>query len=81
MSKTTSAARLPDNAAARAVTVNGEICDTTAVTLDRLLSDLGYGGRKIATARNGEFVPEAQRATTELASGDRIEIVAPRQGG
>lgn len=81
MSQRTSAAKLPDAGAATGVVVNGERRETTAPTLDDLLSELGYAGRKIATARNGEFVPEAARAATALVSGDRIEIVAPRQGG
>lgn len=81
MTKATSAAKRSDTGAATSVIVNGERCDTAAPTLDRLLSDLGYAGRKIATALNGDFVPEGARAKTPLATGDRIEIVAPRQGG
>jgi thiamine biosynthesis protein ThiS len=38
-------------------------------------------GRKIATAVNGRFVAAAARPRTELADGDRIEVVAPMQGG
>ncbi|HWK34102.1 MAG TPA: sulfur carrier protein ThiS, partial [Hyphomicrobium sp.] len=36
---------------------------------------------RVATARNGDFVPERERATTELRPGDRIEILSPRRGG
>ena len=39
------------------------------------------GEAKVATALNGEFVPARARAATPLKEGDRIEIVAPRQGG
>ena len=63
------------------IEVNGEVVETAAATLTELLAALGYENRKIATARNGDFVPERKRGTTELAPGDRIEIVAPRQGG
>jgi sulfur carrier protein len=49
--------------------------------LAELLAELGYGLERIATARNGEFVPDRARASTPLAGGDRIEIVAPRHGG
>ena len=35
----------------------------------------------VATALNGAFVPKRLRAETPLREGDRIEIVAPRQGG
>ena len=42
---------------------------------------LGYGGAKVATALNEGFVPEAARAATPLSEGDRIEVLAPMQGG
>jgi sulfur carrier protein len=63
------------------VLVNGEAVRSRAANLAQLVAELGYGGAKIATARNGEFVPERERAATGLAAGDKIEIVAPRQGG
>lgn len=61
--------------------VNGADCEVRAGTLGALLLELGYGERRIATAVNGEFVPERARAHTMLAAGDHVEIVAPRQGG
>ena len=64
-----------------ALTVNGETVATSAPSLDALLAELGYAGRKVATALNGAFVAAAARAATPLAPGDRIEIVAPRSGG
>jgi len=42
---------------------------------------LGYGGAVVATAVNGEFVPTAARQTARLAEGDRVEVLAPMQGG
>lgn len=63
------------------VVVNGERSATSAATLAELMIELGYGASRVATARNGEFVPERQRASVRLAPGDAIEIVAPRQGG
>jgi sulfur carrier protein len=39
------------------------------------------GARAVATALNGKFVPAAKRAATALTAGDRIEILAPMQGG
>lgn len=39
------------------------------------------GARAVATALNGKFVPAAKRAATPLTAGDRIEILAPMQGG
>lgn len=62
------------------ITLNGTPRQTRAATLAALLDEQGLGG-KVATARNGDFVPAAQRATTTLAEGDQIEVVAPMQGG
>lgn len=63
------------------ILVNGDQHDVEPATLDLALAALGYGGRKIATAINGRFVPQAARRNVELAEGDRLEIVAPMQGG
>lgn len=63
------------------IMVNGEKVDVTATALDAILIELGHGDAKIATALNEEFVPATLRSTTELEAGDRLEIVAPRQGG
>lgn len=61
--------------------VNGEALDVRAATLAEALRSLDYGEAKVATALNGEFVPARAREATPLKTGDRIEIVAPRQGG
>jgi sulfur carrier protein len=61
--------------------VNGEPQEVRAATLAEALQSLDFGGAKIATALNGEFVPAREREATTLKDGDRIEIVAPRQGG
>jgi sulfur carrier protein len=61
--------------------VNGDQHDVESGTLAVTLDALGYGGRKIATAVNGRFVAAAVRPTTKLAEGDKIEVVAPMQGG
>ena len=61
--------------------VNGEPTLVAAATLATLLDVLGFTGMKVATAVNGDFVPERRRSETRLAADDKIEIVAPRQGG
>ena len=61
--------------------LNGVPRDVAAKTLAEALAELGYGGRIVATALNGDFVPARRRAETGLSEGDRIEIVAPMQGG
>jgi sulfur carrier protein len=63
------------------VVVNGQAKVSRASTLAELICELGYGDARIATARNGDFVPRAARQSTRLAAGDKIEIVSPRQGG
>lgn len=63
------------------IMVNGEKTDVSATTLEAILVELGHGDAKVATALNEEFVPATLRADTELEAGDRLEIVAPRQGG
>lgn len=61
--------------------VNGDQRDVESRSLALALEQLGYGGKKIATAVNGRFVAAARRPDTALADGDRIEVVAPMQGG
>ena len=61
--------------------VNGEPQEVPAATLAEAVQSLDFGEAKIATALNGEFVPARARAATLVKDGDRIEIVAPRQGG
>lgn len=61
--------------------VNGEPQEVPAATLAEALQSLDFGEAKVATALNGEFVPARARASTPVKNGDRIEIVAPRQGG
>jgi len=61
--------------------VNGVEQEIAANTLAAALAKLDYGEAKVATAVNGEFVPARKRGDTALRDGDRVEIVAPRQGG
>jgi sulfur carrier protein len=63
------------------ITVNGEQQETEARTLADLCVALGYADAKVATAVTGDFVSASHRAGIELALDDRVEIVAPRQGG
>jgi sulfur carrier protein len=63
------------------ILVNGVWRDTGAVKLAAALGELGYGDKVVATAVNGEFVSTEARAHTTLADGDRVEVLAPMQGG
>ena len=63
------------------ILVNGAWRDTRAVDLAAALAELGYGEAVVATALNGEFVPVSSRLGARLAEGDRLEVLAPMQGG
>jgi sulfur carrier protein len=63
------------------VRLNGKVTTTTAPTLAALLAEQGFAGVKVATAVNGLFVPERERAAHTVADGDEVEIVSARQGG
>ena len=55
------------------------MCDATTVA--DALSELGWGEARVATALNGDFLPAASRPTQALRDGDRLEVLAPMQGG
>lgn len=63
------------------IQLNGETQITDCKTLEDALKAFGFGDAKVATAVNGEFVPVALRASTGLSEGDRLEVLAPMQGG
>lgn len=63
------------------VVLNGENLETDAGTLEALLDGQGFGGKTVATAVNGDFVPVGLRGATALQDGDRVEVLAPMQGG
>jgi len=63
------------------ILVNGDPHDLAASTVERALEELGFAGAVVATAVNGEFVAAASRASTVLTEGDRLEVLAPMQGG
>jgi sulfur carrier protein len=63
------------------ILVNGVWRETVSEVLAASLEELGYGGRIVSTAVNGEFVAADARIATPLADGDRVEVLAPMQGG
>lgn len=62
------------------ISVNGTQTEVFAETLAAVIEELGYGEARVATAVNEAFVPATARDLA-LSPGDRVEIVAPRQGG
>jgi sulfur carrier protein len=63
------------------ILVNGAWHELAAAQLAAALGELGYAGRTVSTAVNGQFVPAGARERTGLAEGDRVEVLAPMQGG
>lgn len=63
------------------IEVNGEARAVTAGSIAEALVELGFGEARVATALNGDFVPAGLRGETTLKDGDRLEILAPMQGG
>ncbi len=64
------------------VLANGESVEVPGgATVDDLLGILGLGGRWVLVERNGEPVERRHLATTELAEGDRLELVRAVAGG
>ena len=62
------------------IMLNGEARVVFAETLSDLLEECGFSGR-VATAVNEAFVPSSLRIARKLTDGDRVEVVAPMQGG
>ncbi len=63
------------------IIINGQRGLIASPTLDQALVELGFNSVSVATAINGDFIPIARRTQTRLQVGDRLEIVAARQGG
>lgn len=61
--------------------LNGAPQEIAGKTLAEALAEFGYAEKIVATAVNGEFVPARKRSEMKLSDGDRIEVVAPMQGG
>ena len=62
------------------IVLNGEARVVLAETLSDLLEECGLSGR-VATAVNEKFVPSSLRIVHKITDGDRVEVVAPMQGG
>lgn len=63
------------------ICVNGAWHEVGEVVLDRALAELGFHDAVVATAVNGQFVAANERGKVALNEGDKVEIVAPMQGG
>jgi sulfur carrier protein len=73
---------LARNSAMLEVTINGQARSfETLPTVAGLLQDMDLVGKRLAVERNGEIVPRGRHAETQLAPGDKLEIVVAVGGG
>ena len=63
------------------IQVNGDTREVAAVTILGLVEEMGLDPRKVAVERNLEIVPRSLHGETQLAEGDRIELVIFVGGG
>ncbi len=64
------------------LTVNGKEREVEApLTVAGFLGSLGYEGRYVAVAWNGEVLDRSTFGAVSLSDGDRLEIVRPVGGG
>ena len=63
------------------ILLNGETRTVVAANLLALIEEIGVDGRKVAVERNLEIVPRSLYLATDLAEGDRLEIVTFVGGG
>jgi sulfur carrier protein len=64
------------------LTLNGEHKSFAApLSVAELVFSLNVTGKRIAIERNGEIVPKSEHSTTQLANGDKLEVVIAVGGG
>lgn len=63
------------------IILNGAPHEARGQTLADIVEEMGLADAKVATALNEDFVPVSARAETRVSEGDRVELVAPMQGG
>jgi sulfur carrier protein len=52
-----------------------------AITIEQLLLECGFEKEKIAVAINTEFVPRSEYTMHKIQNGDKVDVLAPIQGG
>lgn len=63
------------------IQLNGTEFETEGATLSDVLIEAGFAEAVVATAVNGNFVPQGARISQPIKPGDLIEVLAPMQGG
>jgi thiazole synthase len=67
------------------ITLNGQARtvghNPATASVAALLTELGWGGKRVAVEVNGEVVPKAEHGTRALKAGDKVEVVTFVGGG
>jgi sulfur carrier protein len=64
------------------ITANGKPAELDrSMTVAEYLDSIGFGGRRVAVAVDGEMIPSEQHGATVISDGSRVEIVRPVGGG
>ncbi len=65
------------------ITINGKSrsFEEANLSVAELVQQLELTGKRLAIERNGEIVPRSQFDATQLADGDKLEIVGAVGGG
>ncbi|MGC4015154.1 MAG: sulfur carrier protein ThiS [Luteolibacter sp.] len=64
------------------ITLNGQSHELAApVSVEQLLQDVGLGGKPVVVELNLEAIFPRDFPTTQVAAGDRVEIVTLAAGG
>ncbi len=62
--------------------INGEVTEAEeGASVSDLLEKLGHTPGSVVVAINEQFIPRPRHPDTQLQANDRIEILAPMQGG
>ena len=64
------------------ITANGKPAELErSMTVADYLDSIGFAGRRVAVAVDGEMVPSEQYGAKLISDGSRVEIVRPVGGG
>ena len=63
------------------IKLNGEFRETTAVTLEQLVSSYNLNPQAVVIERNGVIAQKEAWATITLHDGDQVEIISFVGGG
>ena len=61
--------------------VNGEMKHVAGETLNVVLDELGYSGKRFLVELNGEIISKDLYTSTRITAADRLEIVSFVGGG